>query len=127
MIPCGWAAPKSDDELLQLFGDDLTSAGIQDNYQRGLYMQQGMEQLKEFLAAVRPGAPKEILHTEEWFDAEIAGTKVAGRIDRMDRSTMAASPSSTTKPARLGPRKMRMRAYSFLFTRWPRNRSGDIA
>ncbi|HTC48970.1 MAG TPA: ATP-dependent DNA helicase [Candidatus Aquilonibacter sp.] len=76
---------KTDDELLQLFSDDLTSSGIQDDYQCGLYMQQGLEQLKDFLAGVRSGAPKEILHTEEWFDAEIAGTKVAGRIDRMDR------------------------------------------
>jgi RecB family exonuclease len=27
------------------------------------------------------------LHTEEWFEVQIAGTRVAGRIDRMDRSS----------------------------------------
>ena len=34
---------------------------------------------------MRSAAAPEVLHTEEWFDVQIAGTKVAGRIDRMDR------------------------------------------
>ncbi len=76
---------KTDDELLQLFRDDLSTSGIQDDYQRDLYLQQGLEQLKRFLQDVRSSPPSEILHTEEWFDVQIAGTKVAGRIDRMDR------------------------------------------
>ena len=48
-------------------------------------MKQGLEQLTDFLAAMRSAAAPEVLHTEEWFDVQIAGTKVAGRIDRMDR------------------------------------------
>jgi RecB family exonuclease len=76
---------KTDEELLQLFRDDIDSAGMQDAYQRDLYLKQGLEQLKEFLAATHTGAAPEVLHTEEWFDVEIAGTKVAGRIDRIDR------------------------------------------
>jgi DNA helicase-2/ATP-dependent DNA helicase PcrA len=76
---------RSDDELLQLFRDDLTASGIQDNYQRELYLKQGIEQLQDFLAGTRSVPPPEVLHTEEWFDVQIAGTKVAGRIDRMDR------------------------------------------
>ncbi|MGO8810775.1 MAG: ATP-dependent helicase [Candidatus Sulfotelmatobacter sp.] len=76
---------QNDDELLQLFRDDLATSGIQDDYQRDLYLKQGLEQLTDFLAAMRSAAAPEVLHTEEWFDVQIAGTKVAGRIDRMDR------------------------------------------
>jgi DNA helicase-2/ATP-dependent DNA helicase PcrA len=77
---------KSDDELLQLFQDDLAASGIQDEYQRELYLKQGLEQLRDFLAGTRSSAAAEVLHTEEWFDIEVAGTKVAGRIDRIDRA-----------------------------------------
>jgi DNA helicase-2/ATP-dependent DNA helicase PcrA len=77
---------KSDDELLQLFREDLSAAGIQDEYQRRLYLEQGEEQLRDFLAGTRAAPAPQVLHTEEWFDIEIAGTKVAGRIDRMDRA-----------------------------------------
>jgi DNA helicase-2/ATP-dependent DNA helicase PcrA len=77
---------RSDDELLQLFREDEGMSKIQDEYQRGLYMEQGEEQLQDFLAGTRSASPPEVLHTEEWFDVQIAGTKVAGRIDRMDRA-----------------------------------------
>jgi RecB family exonuclease len=43
--------------------------------------------LKNFLAGANPTGAPEVLHTEEWFDVQIAGTKVAGRIDRMDRAS----------------------------------------
>jgi DNA helicase-2/ATP-dependent DNA helicase PcrA len=76
---------KSDDELLQLFRDDIETAGIQDHYQKQLYLKQGLEQLQDFLAGTRSTPAPDVLHTEEWFDVQIAGTKVAGRIDRMDR------------------------------------------
>jgi DNA helicase II / ATP-dependent DNA helicase PcrA len=77
---------KTDDELLQIFRDDLAACGIEDDYQRELYLQQGLQQLKDFLATARSSPAPEILHTEEWFEVQIAGTKVAGRIDRMDRA-----------------------------------------
>src|SRR5580693_8333113 len=77
---------KTDDELLQLFRDDLATTGIQDDYQRALYLKRGLQQLQDFLAGTRSTSPPEVLHTEEWFDVEIAGTKVIGRIDRMDRA-----------------------------------------
>jgi DNA helicase II / ATP-dependent DNA helicase PcrA len=77
---------KSDEELLQLFRDDLAASGIQDNYQRELYLKQGAEQLQDFLAGTRSTPAPEVLHTEEWFEVQIAGTKVAGRIDRIDRA-----------------------------------------
>jgi DNA helicase-2/ATP-dependent DNA helicase PcrA len=77
---------KNEDELLQLFRDDLAASGIQDNYQRQLYLEQGIEQLKDFMDGERSTSPSEVLHTEEWFDVQIAGTKITGRIDRMDRA-----------------------------------------
>ena len=77
---------KSDEELLQLFRDDLAASGIQDTYQRELYLKQGMEQLQDFLSGTRSAPAPEVMHTEEWFDVQIAGTKVAGRIDRIDRA-----------------------------------------
>src|SRR5579872_1933711 len=76
---------KTDDELLQLFRDGLAAAGIQDDYQRDLYLQQGLKQLQEFLVSARSSAKKDVLHTEEWFDVEVAGVRLAGRIDRIDR------------------------------------------
>lgn len=77
---------KSDEELIQLFREDPGVCGIQDEYQRNLYLKQGQQQLREFLAAARLSPAPEVLHTEEWFDVQIAGTKVIGRIDRMDRA-----------------------------------------
>jgi DNA helicase-2/ATP-dependent DNA helicase PcrA len=77
---------KGDEELLQLFRDDPGVSGIQDDYQRSLYLKQGQEQLRDFLAGTRSAPAPEVLHTEEWFDVQIAGTKVAGRIDRIDRT-----------------------------------------
>src|ERR1022692_1163485 len=77
---------KPDGELLQLFRDDLAATGIQDDYQRDLYLKQGLEQLQEFLAGTRSAPAPEVLHTEEWFDVQISGTKLTGRIDRMDRA-----------------------------------------
>jgi DNA helicase-2/ATP-dependent DNA helicase PcrA len=77
---------RRDDELLLLLRDDLAASGIEDNYQRELYLKQGLVQLQDFLAGTRSAPPREVLHTEEWFEVQIAGTKVAGRIDRMDRT-----------------------------------------
>jgi len=77
---------KSEEELVQLFRDDLSSSGIQDEYQRDLYLKQGMAQLQDFLAGTRSVPQPDVLHTEEWFEVQIAGTKVSGRIDRIDRA-----------------------------------------
>ncbi len=78
--------PKTDDELLQLFREDEGISGIQDDYQRHLYLEQGGEQLQDFLTGTRSAPFPEVMRTEEWFDVQIAGTKVAGRIDRVDRA-----------------------------------------
>ncbi len=77
--------PKSDDDLLAQFCDDIRASGIEEQYQHELYEKQGIEQLREFLAAARSGVAPEVLHTEEWFDIQVGETVVAGRIDRIDR------------------------------------------
>jgi DNA helicase-2/ATP-dependent DNA helicase PcrA len=77
--------PKSDDELLELLREDLSSAGMQDRYQHELYEKQGVEQLRDFLEASR-ATPLEVLHTEESFEIRFGETAVVGRIDRIDRT-----------------------------------------
>ncbi len=78
--------PKTEDELIELFRDDLAASKIQDEYQRDLYLKQGVAQLRNFLEGTHARPSPEVLHTEEWFDVQMGGTKVAGRIDRMDRA-----------------------------------------
>ncbi|MCU1300438.1 MAG: hypothetical protein JWQ87_722 [Candidatus Sulfotelmatobacter sp.] len=78
--------PKTDDELIALFCEGLADCKIQDEYQRDLYLKQGLSQLREFLKGTATTPVPEVLHTEEWFDVQMGATRVAGRIDRMDRA-----------------------------------------
>jgi DNA helicase II / ATP-dependent DNA helicase PcrA len=77
--------PMTEESLLDLFRVDLAEAKIQDPYQHDLYLQQGVEQLKEFLAVCRRGQMPEVLHTEEFFEVKVGATMVVGRIDRVDK------------------------------------------
>jgi putative RecB family exonuclease len=77
--------PKSEDELVQLFRDDLATEALEDRYQHDLYEKQGMVQLREFLASVAQ-SHGEVLHTEESFNIKVGETVLAGRIDRIDRA-----------------------------------------
>jgi len=77
--------PKSDEELIELFRLDLTSAKIQESYQHELYENQGVRQLQDFLAAARSISASQVLHTEESFEIKIGEITVVGRIDRIDR------------------------------------------
>ena len=76
---------KTDDELIDLFRFDLAEAKIQEAYQHELYEQQGIAQLREFLASARTLPSAEVLHTEQSFEIRIGATLVVGRIDRIDR------------------------------------------
>ncbi len=76
--------PKTDDELIELFRQDLLDARIQETYQHELYEEQGVAQLREFLASVRTVGAQQVLHTEESFEIHIGETVVVGRIDRID-------------------------------------------
>ena len=76
--------PKTDDELLALFRQDLADAKIQEQYQFELYEQQGITQLRDFLTAARSIPPSQVLHTEESFEIRLGEITVVGRIDRID-------------------------------------------
>jgi ATP-dependent exoDNAse (exonuclease V) beta subunit len=79
--------PKTDEELILLFCEDLADCRIEEAYQHDLYLKQGVSQLREFLQSAHAHPFPETLHTEEWFDIQMGATKVAGRIDRMDRAS----------------------------------------
>ncbi len=76
---------KTDDELIELFRLDLAETKILDAYQHELYEQQGIAQLREFLAAARTLPSPQVLHTEQSFEIRVGPTSVVGRIDRIDR------------------------------------------
>jgi DNA helicase II / ATP-dependent DNA helicase PcrA len=76
---------KTDDELIDLFRLDLAEAGILETYQHELYEQQGIAQLREFLAAARTLPLAQVLRTEQSFEIRVGPTSVVGRIDRIDR------------------------------------------
>ncbi|HET9408517.1 MAG TPA: ATP-dependent DNA helicase [Candidatus Sulfotelmatobacter sp.] len=82
--------PKSREELIAQFRQDLADAKIHEPYQHELYEKQGIAQLNDFLAAAEKNAPPNVLHTEEWFEVKIDATSVAGRIDRIDQSADGA-------------------------------------
>jgi DNA helicase-2/ATP-dependent DNA helicase PcrA len=77
--------PKTDDELIALFRQDLVDAKIQESYQHELYENLGLRQLREVLASARAMDATQVLHTEETFEIQIGETIVAGRIDRIDQ------------------------------------------
>jgi DNA helicase II / ATP-dependent DNA helicase PcrA len=76
--------PKTEDEVIDQFRRDLDEARILEPYQHELYEKQGVEQLRDFLAAVRLRTPQ-VLHTEQSFEIRLGQTTVAGRIDRIDK------------------------------------------
>jgi len=91
----------SDDDLLEQFRSDLASAGIADRYQYELYLRQGMEQLRQFLEWARSAPPLEVIETERRFELQVGSAKLAGRVDRIDRTgpdTVAIVDYKTGKP-----------------------------
>ena len=76
--------PKTDDELIAIFRRDLADSRIQEAYQHELYEEQGIEQLRAFLAAARSASSTRVLHTEQPFEIRLGEITVVGRIDRID-------------------------------------------
>lgn len=90
-----------DDDLLEQFRAHLASAGIADRYQYELYLRQGMEQLRQFFDGARHAPLPEVLETERRFEMQVGSAKVAGRVDRIDRTgaeTVAIVDYKTGKP-----------------------------
>ncbi|MGD0792015.1 MAG: ATP-dependent DNA helicase [Terriglobales bacterium] len=91
----------SGDDLLEQFRSALASAGIADRYQYELYLRQGMEQLRQFFEAARSAPPPEVIETERGFELQVGSAKLAGRVDRIDRTgpdTVAIVDYKTGKP-----------------------------
>jgi DNA helicase II / ATP-dependent DNA helicase PcrA len=89
------------DDLLEQFRSALASTGIADRYQYELYLRQGMEQLRQFVEAARNAPAPEVIETEWRFELQVGAAKVAGRVDRMDRTgpdTVAIVDYKTGKP-----------------------------
>jgi RecB family exonuclease len=90
-----------DDDLLEQFRSALASAGVADRYQYELYLRQGMEQLRQFFEAARSAPPPEVIETERRFELHVGSAKLAGRVDRIDRTgpdTVAIVDYKTGKP-----------------------------
>jgi RecB family exonuclease len=75
--------PATAAETIKVFRDEFAKADIPDDYQRDLYDQQGERQLQDFITAAERNPPS-VLHTEQEFTIELAGSKIRGRIDRID-------------------------------------------
>ncbi len=90
-----------DDELLEQFRSALATAGIADRYQYELYLRQGFEQLRQFFEVARSAPPPEVIETERRFELQVGSAKLAGRVDRIDRTgpdTVAIVDYKTGKP-----------------------------
>jgi superfamily I DNA/RNA helicase/RecB family exonuclease len=91
-----WDRTLSESELIELFRNELASAGFTDHYQRELYEQKGITELREFVAACTQVNP-EVLHTEERFSVKIGPTTLVGRIDRIDRASDGGSDADARR------------------------------
>ena len=90
-----------DDELLEQFRSDLASRGIADRYQYELYLRQGFDQLRQFFEFARSAARPEVVETERKFELQVGSARLAGRVDRIDRTgpdTVAIVDYKTGKP-----------------------------
>jgi DNA helicase-2/ATP-dependent DNA helicase PcrA len=76
--------PMFIDEVVGYFRDEFQKAKIDDPVQRQLYECDGCKQLKEFLQSPAATPRGTVAFVERWFKCEIAGTRVTGRIDRVD-------------------------------------------
>ncbi|MGA7684070.1 MAG: PD-(D/E)XK nuclease family protein, partial [Terriglobales bacterium] len=91
----------SDEELLEQFRSALAEARIADRYQYELYLRQGNEQLRQFLEGARAAPAPEVIETERRFELQMGATKLAGRVDRIDRTgadTVCVVDYKTGKP-----------------------------
>src|SRR5271157_368918 len=76
--------PMTADEVVRYFLDEFKKMKIDDPTQRRLYEQQGTRQLKAFLESPAAQPHGRVALLEHTFNCEVAGTRVTGRIDRVD-------------------------------------------
>ncbi len=76
--------PMQNEEVVSYFLDEFAKSKIEDPVQRKLYERNGGRQLTAFLESPAATPHGEVALLEHWFKCEIAGTRVNGRIDRVD-------------------------------------------
>ncbi len=76
--------PMSLDEVVRYFLDEFAKTKIDDPTQRRLYERDGAMQLQLFLESRAAQPYGKVAMLEHSFQCEVAGTPVAGRIDRVD-------------------------------------------
>lgn len=76
--------PMPVDEVVSYFLEEFKKAKIDDPTQRRLYQEQGPRQLKAFLESPAAQPHGSVALLEHSFSCDLAGTRVIGRIDRMD-------------------------------------------
>jgi DNA helicase-2/ATP-dependent DNA helicase PcrA len=79
------ARPITEQQVLELFREALGEQPFEDEYQRELYAERGAQQLRAFVARHPAGATPPVIGTESPFEIKVAGVRVRGRIDRLDR------------------------------------------
>ncbi len=77
--------PLDEESIITCFLDQFGKAVITEEEQRRRYEQDGREQLTRFLRSPQAQPAGEIVENEKQFTVTIGGTKVRGRIDRMER------------------------------------------
>ncbi len=77
--------PPDEEAVIACFRDEFGKAKIEEDAQRDLYEKDGCEQLRQFLRSDLAQPSGEILNNERFFRADIGGTLVKGRMDRLER------------------------------------------
>ena len=77
--------PISRDALLAVFLEQLSISRFEDPLQLELYRKQGLQQLGDFFDLRAAEAVPQVLATEKFFQFDVAGVRVIGRMDRVDQ------------------------------------------
>ena len=81
--------PITRDALLACFLEQLSASRFEDPLQFELYRKQGQQQLGDFFDLRAAEAVPQVVATEKFFQFEVAGVQVIGRMDRVDRNADA--------------------------------------
>jgi DNA helicase II / ATP-dependent DNA helicase PcrA len=76
--------PITRDALLTVFLEQLSISRFEDPLQLELYRKQGLQQLGDFFDLRTAEPVSQVLATEKFFQFEVAGVRVIGRMDRVD-------------------------------------------
>ncbi len=78
--------PITRDALLAVFLEQLSVSRFEDPLQLELYRKQGLQQLGDFFDLRAAEPVPQVVATEKFFQFEVAGVRVIGRMDRVDRN-----------------------------------------